>query len=211
MQWISPALAAGYGLTALASYVLPGPDMALIVPRAMTSRRLGMATAAGTQTGLLVHGGLAIAGVGALIVARPGLLGVLQLLGGLYLLWLGTSDVRAGLRPAGRDSPVARPATRLSAAYFAGLGVNVLNPKAVLFFVAILPQFVPTGAAPVGTISQLAALDLLIGFGVWTVVVLLCAKLSAAADRQQSQRFSGLFMGGILIILGAVFVARALC
>src|SRR5699024_5219871 len=93
-----------------------------------------------------------LAGMSALIAAHPGLLGVLQLFGGLFLAWLGTQSVRSGVRArrapshivATEDSPAAPVAdTEMPAhAFRLGLYTNLSNPKALVFFGAVFAQFI---------------------------------------------------------------------
>ena len=129
---------------AVASFVLsvtPGPDMALYVGRAISNgRRAGLACFAGCATGILVHTMLVAFGVAALLVAAPPLFLALKVAGGLYLLWLAYATLRHGSSFAPKAGPM-RERTWYSH-YLAGLGMNLLNPKIVLFFLTFLPQFV---------------------------------------------------------------------
>lgn len=132
---------------AVASFILtitPGPDMALQLSRAINhGRSHGFATVAGAITGLIAHTSLAALGISILIVAAPTAFMALKIAGAIYLLWLAWQAVRSGggLRLAG---PAKRPPT-LKQSYATALGINLLNPKVVLFFVTFLPQFVSAG------------------------------------------------------------------
>jgi threonine/homoserine/homoserine lactone efflux protein len=79
-----------------------------------------------------------VAGVGALVAGTPASLTALTLAGGLDLVWLG---VRALLRPAGHGAPGAAAARSDRATLLRGIGVSGLNPKGLLVFLAVLPQF----------------------------------------------------------------------
>lgn len=103
--------------------------------------------------GLLVHTALAVAGLAAVLVAVPALFGAVQLLGGIYLLYLGVGALVAAVRRRGTpddaatapaDSPVARPGTT-GRSLRQGFLTNALNPKAPVLFLSLLPQFVPAG------------------------------------------------------------------
>jgi threonine/homoserine/homoserine lactone efflux protein len=129
---------------ALASFVLaitPGPDMALFISRTVNyGRAHGVAVVLGTSTGLLVHVSLAAFGISLLLVAAPTAFFALKITGALYLLWLAWQAIRHGggvtLAKAARKRPT------LAKSYLTGVGVNLTNPKVVLFFVTFLPQFV---------------------------------------------------------------------
>lgn len=121
--------------------ITPGPDMALQMSRAINyGRSHGFATAAGAMTGILVHTCLVALGISVLIVAAPAAFLVLKIAGALYLLWLAWQAITqgGGLRIAQK----AAKAPTVAQSYLTGVGINLLNPKVVLFFMTFLPQFV---------------------------------------------------------------------
>ena len=130
-----------FALAALVLALTPGPDMALQLSRAINyGRAHGLAVAAGAMSGIGVHTTLAALGISVLIVAAPTAFLALKVAGALYLLWLAWQAVTqgGGIRLSQRS---ARPPT-LGQSYATGIGINLLNPKVVLFFVTFLPQFV---------------------------------------------------------------------
>lgn len=130
-----------FGLASLLLALTPGPDMALFLSRAINyGRPHGYAALFGACTGLLLHSALAALGISILIAAAPTAFLVLKIVGAVYLLWLAFNALRAngGLTL----SAAARTAPSLGQSYLTGLGINLLNPKIILFFVTFLPQFV---------------------------------------------------------------------
>ena len=130
-----------YSIACLVLFITPGPDMSLFLAKTVAGgRRAGIAAMVGTQIGCCVHTMLAALGLSALLAASPAAFFALKVVGGLYLLWLAIDAIRHGsalnLR-AGGKSNVSFARTLLL-----GLGVNLTNPKVVLFFVTFLPQFV---------------------------------------------------------------------
>ena len=129
---------------AVAAFILtitPGPDMALQLSRAINyGRAHGIVSVLGAVTGIAVHTSLAALGISILIVAAPTLFLALKIAGAVYLLWLAWQAIRqgGGLRITG---PAKRPPT-LWESFATAVGINLLNPKVVLFFVTFLPQFV---------------------------------------------------------------------
>lgn len=129
---------------AVAAFVLaitPGPDMALQMSRAINHGfRHGIAVGFGAMSGIVVHTTLAAVGISVLIVAAPAAFLALKIAGAAYLLWLAWQAIAhgGGLRLA---APGQEAAT-LWQSYLTGVGINLLNPKVVLFFVTFLPQFV---------------------------------------------------------------------
>lgn len=130
-----------FGLAAFVLAITPGPDMALFVSRTLNyGRPHGVAAMSGAITGILVHALLAAFGVSLLIVALPTAFFALKIAGALYLLYLAVQAVRAG----GGLSLLAKAkrAPTLFQSYLTGIGINLTNPKIILFFVTFLPQFV---------------------------------------------------------------------
>ncbi|MBM2616481.1 LysE family translocator [Actinoplanes sp. LDG1-06] len=180
----------------------PGPDFALVVRHSVVSgRRHGMATAAGIAAGVFVWAAAAGSGVVALIAWAPDLLTGLKLVGAVYLLHLGVKSWRA----KETTEPVAS-----SHAFRDGLLCNVLNPKAAVFFVALLPQFLPASPGLLDTVllSGLAVLISAVWFmTVATLVSSLRRLLARAAVRRAIDRVTGVVLIGLGVRL-AVTTAR---
>src|SRR5690606_32812087 len=87
-----------------------------------------------------VHTTLVAVGLSALILASPEAFLALKLAGGLYLAWLAYQAIRHG--SAFSPDIARRPARPLIRNFMTGVGIDLLNPKVVLFFVTFLPQFV---------------------------------------------------------------------
>lgn len=117
----------------------PGPNMAfLALISATKGRRRGFAAVLGITLGLLLIGLLSTIGVGGIITRNPIIFQILRWAGIAYLLYLAWE----GWREAGESSPQRTKYKTDDIAYFRhGLTVNLLNPKAALFYVAVLPTF----------------------------------------------------------------------
>ncbi|MBY5992335.1 LysE family transporter [Ferrimonas balearica] len=149
-------------LVALAS---PGPDFALVVQNASRhGRRIGLAIALGISLAILLHSVFALTGVTLLIQQHPLLPTLLRLAGGSYLLYLGVGALRSVHRQwqAGGASAPAQAAelTSVGAALAKGFTTNLLNPKALVFFLSLLTSLVPPGMSTGG---KLAAVGILWG------------------------------------------------
>jgi threonine/homoserine/homoserine lactone efflux protein len=190
------------GVVALA-YLIPGPDMAVILRSATRGPRAGAAAALGAQLGLCVHLGLAVAGLSVVLARHPEALTVIRIAGGLYLLYLGGRLILPTLRRRAVDAPPVRQDDLSSRSAFGqGLFTNLLNPKAVLFFAAVLPQFLVPGAAPTWLqVVALGVLDVVLGFVAWAAVVALGVRLSSLLRRSRVRvwwdRVTGATLGGI--------------
>jgi threonine/homoserine/homoserine lactone efflux protein len=129
--------------------VVPGPSVLFVIGRGVAlGRRAALVTVAANAAGVYVIVLLVAAGLGPFLERSAVLLLVVKLLGAGYLIWLGISAIRHRrdlVDAAGRA--VEPTSTRTIARE--GFIVGVLNPKAALFFTAVLPQFVVAGGAPV--------------------------------------------------------------
>ncbi|MET3662310.1 LysE family translocator [Aquamicrobium ahrensii] len=129
---------------AIATVVLtitPGPDMTLFVGRALSQgKAAGFACMLGAMTGVIFHTALVALGLSALILASPQAFFVLKIVGALYLIWLAIQAIRHG--SAFSPELNGRSTHSLARNWATGLGINLLNPKIILFFMTFLPQFV---------------------------------------------------------------------
>ena len=177
----------------------PGPDFAVVVRRAALDGRLpGIAAATGVATGVFLWSVAAAAGVAALVATAPAILGTIRWAGAAYLAYLGIRALIAAARP--HPAPLALGPGSARGAFRDGLLCNALNPKAAVFFLALLPQFLPAhpGALDTLTLSLLAVLVTLVWFS--TVAVLVAALrrvLARPAVRRGLDGLSGLALLGL--------------
>jgi threonine/homoserine/homoserine lactone efflux protein len=146
-------------LAAVVLTATPGPDNLMVLSLGMSrGRRAGIAFGLGCAIGCLSHTVLAVVGVSALIAASPTAFTLLKWAGGAYLVWLGIGAWRsAGSGPVGQAA--GSGAESMHRLFVKGLIANAINPKVVLFFLSVLPQFVVASQGRVAW--QLALLGLL--------------------------------------------------
>lgn len=152
--------------------ITPGPDMTLFMSKTLTQgRKAGLAAVLGATSGLVIHTVLASVGVSALLAASELAFSILKLAGAAYLIWLAFQAIRKGSSISLEADPGSKQSFR--DVWLQGLGVNILNPKIVLFFVTFLPQFVsasdPNAA---GKILFLGAYFVALGFPICALMVL---------------------------------------
>ncbi len=138
--------------------VVPGPSVLFIVGRAVAmGRAVAALTAVGTATGGMVLAALVALGLGPLLARSEELLLTVKLVGAAYLVVLGVRTLLSAGRHGGLASKTVRgEAPPWHRVLREGLVVGVLNPKALVFFSAALPQFVDPAAGSVP--AQLAVL-----------------------------------------------------
>ncbi len=159
-----------FGALALVLSLSPGPDDVLVIRSALRGgTRLGLATVAGVAAGSLVWGGVATLGLGAAVAGSASASEVLRVAGACYLVALGLAPALAGLVrrasgvavPGAPAAPVGGSPRTTGRAFAAGLVSDVLNPKIGLFYVSVVPQFVPEGA-PAYQYAVLCAVDVVV-------------------------------------------------
>ncbi|HEY5789852.1 MAG TPA: LysE family translocator [Gammaproteobacteria bacterium] len=136
---VDPSTLLAYCLTVAAIVLSPGPDTLIILRYALGSgHRVGLATVAGVQLGLLGHTLLAVLGISVLIAATPWLFRSIAVAGALYLGWIGLQGFRG--HTLRLDGPGQRVSVRR--ALRDAMLCNLLNPKVIVLFLALLPNFV---------------------------------------------------------------------
>jgi RhtB (resistance to homoserine/threonine) family protein len=205
MQLLDPQVLA-FALVAAAVTITPGADTLLVVRNALRGgRRDGIVTAVGIGCGLYFHALLSAIGVSAILAHSAQAFLALRIAGAVYLAWLGLQSLRAGIRGAPDAAiPDERPAAVTPARCFReGLLTNLLNPKVIVFYLALLPQFLSPRDPVLAKSLLLAAIHFAEGL-VWLSVV------AWAVDRSRHfflrpvlRRWLDSLCGTILIALGA--------
>lgn len=139
-----------FALLSFALIVVPGPSVMFIVSRGVAlGRRAALLTVMGNATGVYLQVLLVAVGLGAVIERSVVVFTVVKLLGGAYLVWLGTQVIRRrrGMAAVLDAAGTVRPRRSVFAD---GVVVGAANPKAIAFFAAILPHYVDAGGAPAG-------------------------------------------------------------
>ncbi|MFC5829802.1 LysE family translocator [Nonomuraea insulae] len=202
----SMAQIAAFGGVILLGAMSPGPDFAVVVRRsAVSGRGHGMAAAAGIAVGVFAWVVAVATGIAALLAASAVVFTVVKVVGAAYLLYLGIKSLRAARRGGGTLSlDVPDPGGRGSwAAFVEGLLTNVLNPKAALFLIALVPQFLGSGASAL-MLSVVALAGTVAWFLVVANVVGALRKLFARpAVRRAVDGLTGIALIGLGIKLAA--------
>jgi threonine/homoserine/homoserine lactone efflux protein len=201
------SLLLGFLAVALLAYVSPGPDWFVILRSAAHSRRSGLLSSLGLITGLAVHTIAASIGVSALLLASSEAFTIVKLAGALYLGFLGIRALHSAYRTWKHPQEAADqtperdvgPATKVWASAFAA---NVLNPKAALFFVAVLPQFVTESAPALPQILLLGGADILLGCVFWAAFTLTVSRFRFLLQRRRARIALEAASGTALVGLG---------
>ncbi|PST20377.1 LysE family translocator [Rhizobium sp. JAB6] len=166
-----------FAATVLPLICTPGPDIMFVASQTISGGAIaGLRSTAGICIGYIVHSTLAALGVATFVIAFPILFMLLRWIGIAYLAYLAARLISSSLK-AGEITPVSRIATR---GFRRGFLTSVLNPKGMMIYFAILPQFINHG----GNIALQASLLSSIFIGLCAIVdVLLSLVLAAIGSR----------------------------
>lgn len=189
----------------------PGADTLLVLRAALVrGRRVAVVTSFGICCGLFIHAALSALGISAILARSATAFELLKLAGAAYLVYLGIAALReafarprqagAPLEPAaGSDTPRPRGAC---AAFVEGLLNNVLNPKAAVFYLAFLPQFIRAGDPVMLKSLFLAGVHFLVGMLWLGMLVWLVGNARRWLERPAVKRWLEGVSGAMLLGLG---------
>jgi threonine/homoserine/homoserine lactone efflux protein len=181
----------------------PGPNMGyLAVVASRWGRRAGLATVAGVTCGLAIYLAATIAGLGEAILRAPHLYAGLRWAGVGYLLWLALETWRG---EAETSPGHARPRPKPGRLFVRGALANLLNPKAAVFYIALLPGFTnPERGDPAAQALALGAVHILISVVVHSAIVLAAGRarplLAAWSGGPKRKRLDHAFAVGLVVI-----------
>ena len=203
---LDPTLTAAYVLLATALAVAPGPDVLFVIANGMQHRVKGaIASALGIGAGSVLHALAAALGISAIVAASPTAFDILRYAGAAYLAYLGVQALRSWWNYSSNLDP-NQAVLEISAwnVFRRGLITNILNPKVVVFYLALLPQFISIELGNVGLqIFLLGCIHNIIG-----ITFLICIGLAAGKASGWLARTSfGKWMDGIA---GVFFLGLAL-
>lgn len=205
---VDPARYGAFLATMVLMAVTPGPAnlfaIATGIQRGKVQALIGVA---GMNAATLVWFTGAALGLSALMAAFPQAFRMLAIAGGLYVAWLGITSIRAGLR--GEGGPAARPDVhKARSAFLDGFSVQIANPKALLFFTAVLPPFLDPARSMTAQLPLYAAATI----GMDVIAMSAYGLGGAAMARRMTQpgfkRAYALAVGVLLILVSVLILAR---
>ena len=188
-------------LAVLVVTATPGPAMALVVRRAgLQGFRPAIATVLGLEAGLFTWAVLAGLGLAAVVAASEIAYLVLRVVGAGVLLCLGVRALLAARRHAEPDAAARRH--RPWRAFGEGLLVQLANPKAAVFVLALYTQFVPGDARVLRTVLLLAALQVVVETVLYLALAAAVGSAGAWFRRSRVRRALDAVSGTVLVALG---------
>ncbi|MDR7305418.1 LysE family translocator [Rhodoferax saidenbachensis] len=187
----------------------PGPGVLLAISNAMAhGKRDWVASSLGNATGLFIISGVAMAGMGAILAVSALAFTILKVAGALYLIYLGIRQWRsqavsfaAAESAAGSvNKATGAPASRKL--YGQGMGVALTNPKAILFFSALFPQFITADAPVFEQVAVLTCTFVAMSLLSHLFYVLVARMFKGQLTNPLKQRLFNRVSGGLFVVLG---------
>jgi threonine/homoserine/homoserine lactone efflux protein len=184
----------------------PGPSLAVVLTSTLNGgRRSGYATAVAHGIGVGLYGLLTVTGLAVIITRSPAVFLAIQVLGALYLIYLGAKSLRGGGQ-AKLESLEEKPATNPA---LSGFLVAFLNPKLAVFMLALFAQFLDPAAQAMEKGIMVATVG--ITDACWySLIVAFVSRESLLRKLQRSAAVIDRVFGVILIVLALSVLLRAL-
>jgi len=177
---VAPATLAAFAITCTIIEITPGPNMAWLAALSLArGLRVGLAALVGVALGLATYGIAAALGLAAIIANSAIAFEALRWGGVAYLLWLAWDAWSS----ADEISPEAAGHHARLFAFRRGLITNLLNPKAAVFYIAVLPDFVaPQASGILAQTLSLSAVYVAIATAIHTLIVVLASRLRGLVE-----------------------------
>jgi threonine/homoserine/homoserine lactone efflux protein len=195
-----------FGLAVFPLVCTPGPDVLFIASQGLTAgKKAVMKANAGILTGYCVHAVLSALGVAALVAASPILFNVIRWVGIAYLLYLAFCMIRSAMKKGLLE--IQKDAKVYKHLYRKGFLTSFLNPKGLLIYLAILPNFIDKSGNYGLQALSLAAVFIVSCAIVYTIIGVSLANLSSKSVPSDKRRRLVEGFSGSLLIIAAGFIA----
>ena len=211
---IGTAAAVGMALTALGMMLTPGPNMMYLVSRSVSQgRRAGLVSLAGTFVGFLVYMTMANVGFAAIFVAVPWLYIGFKAAGAMYLGYLAWQALRPGGSGLFETRELPRDPNRKL--FRMGLLTNLLNPKAAIMYLALIPQFIdPARGHVVLQGFTLGTVQIAVSMTVNSLIILTAGSIAGFVRGRPTwaswqRRITGTLLGAVAVLVAREVPQRA--
>lgn len=191
-------------LTVTMMTIIPGPDTILVLTKTVTNgRKDALICVGGIFLGLSIHSALSILGLSLIIINSASLFMAIKVAGALYLCYLGIVSFKNSKKSFIKEANEGTSSISLKRSFLQGLFTNLLNPKVILIFLALFPQFIDKNANSATPFLILCGTFFAIGFSWHMLVILLSSKLK---EKLHSPKYSAI----LNIICGIIFILLAI-
>ncbi len=182
----------------------PGADTMIVIRNTLRGGvKDGLVSSLGICSGLFVHATLSAVGISAILLYSATAFMVLKSMGALYLLWLGFNSLKSFWNAKGvHQKHIAPKPFRFLVSLREGFLSNVLNPKAVIFYMAFLPQFISHESSVLGQSLFLALLHFIIGTIWQAILVYTIVSANGFITKKSVRQSLDAVSGMVMIALG---------
>lgn len=193
----------GFAFAVLLVELTPGPNMAWLVALSLSQgRRAGLAAVAGVTLGLTANAILSALGLSTVLAAYPDITRWIGFAGAAMMVWLAWN----AWHDAGESSTGKLPALEARKHFTMGFVLNLLNVKAALFFLAVVPQFVSAGQTGWSAIFVLGMVSVVIATLVHLVLVVGASRARASLAKPGRTRIISRIMAVIMLTVAGWFL-----
>ncbi|MDP5102537.1 MAG: LysE family translocator [Erythrobacter sp.] len=201
----------GFALAVLLIELTPGPNMGWLVALTLAEgRRAGLSALSGIALGLAGNAALSVFAA-SFILAQGGVLAqVMSVLAAAMMAWLAWEAWRGSGDRSGESSLTAVPRRTTRRHFFGGLVINLLNPKAALFFITVMPQFIPGGQPSLSQGLVMACISVGIATAIHLALVLGAERLRPFLMAQERAKIVRRVLALAMLAVAAWFLLKAL-
>ena len=194
-----------YAVVSFFYIISPGPAIVLAAYNGATGgMRSVYASSLGNILGLLVLSSLSISGLSAILLTSTTLFVALKLIGAAYLIYLGLKQIRSSNTKAIADNKGGSSENRPPSSYFReGFLVAATNPKPILFFAALFPQFLNTSLAVFPQFVIMTLMFMLFSLVSLSTYGYLAFRAKTALSNSRISKWFARISGGLFIAMGA--------
>lgn len=193
-----------YSLTVFIASIMPGPSMLLALTHGMKyGAKRTIASAMGNLSITLIQAAISIAGLGAILLASEGLFNIIKWVGAVYLIYIGLSiwcSPKISISEKSVDHPPFK--APLQKMYLQAAFVTAGNPKAIIFFTAVFPQFIDPNAAYATQFGMLMGTGGIIAFGCFMIYAIGGQKIVSLFSTATLGKYINKIIGGTFIGAG---------
>jgi threonine/homoserine/homoserine lactone efflux protein len=210
---VDPAKYSAFFLAMALLAATPGPAVLVCIRAGLSGRRAEvLAAVAGNNAAMIVWYIAAASGLQLLFAAFPLAFHIIAVLGGFYIGWLGFGTILKArkLDSQSLDLPPPEPKSSLKARFTSAFMVQILNPKFMLMFTAVLPPFIDTGRAFLPQMLVFAATTLGLDFVFMTSYGLAAHRLTNILSQPRHKQRFDLLVGGLLLLIAGLIIVHGL-
>ncbi len=183
--------------------IIPGPNALLVLFTALSSSKIqAFANILGVSIGFIVHAFISALGLSLIIAQSVTAFMIIKWIGVFYLFWLGYTHIKAGFVLKDLVCPKKQETKGIRSSFYKGLITNLLNPKIVLFYLSIFPQFVNQSTVLQDSLV-LGLVQALVVSSWFLVIIVLAQYFKCFLMNKRNSRWLNYLSGSIFIAFGA--------